>query len=955
MKKFLIGFFVTWTILFALLWVGARFYLDPELKKQIELRGSETLGGPVRVSSVQTRFFPIELVLTDLSFSQPEKGIKGQVQQARVGVSLTSLLIKKINVDLKLTSPEIELQVSHKEKSKQADEVITTIVLPDLEKAPYSVSALLSVISGQVKIKQNERTIVLSDLTLGLNIPDLTSPWTLKTGFDLEVNQPKFHLPIFLETKFKMTDEILEVTKSKLVLAGVDVDFEGQTNIQNFEQNWKLFSRIPQIETLKSPVDTGCVQLKSGSVDLRIDAGTKPHFAKPFAAGSILLQKVTAQLKCQTEKAVADGSTAISSEVAFNFNEENLSVAKLKLDADLSNLKIQSQDLFLKAAGVPLRILTEGSVHNGILLVKSASLQLERLKMQAKGAVATKPTGNSDFEVELPSTRLEGFEKFIPLLKGNPISGEVEIRSKVSGVLTNPDSLNIELAPLRARQLKTHLDWESVDKKISIKGPISADIDLQLKSRGRQLQEGQARIQSNLSALSIMTDQMKKPVNQPLSLNLNAFQKGQSLEFTRSQAELPGGIVQIGGRLSEFSKPQFNFQLSTQKLVLSPLLKMIPMASPYTISGQTKGSIQIKGRYDLVGGMEKSPIAISGNLETLFDQIVVPEKKSAAAGVPSQGKTNEKSLPQREPMFPPWPLYQNLNLHVKNRITTLTYGTLVVRGVVTSHTIRNGILSSVGQIQSIFGGKLILKSSHYPLLIPAPTTSFSGATQGVQLAQAVEWLSKDWKNLIRGSASGEVEFKMAHPSRPDFIKASEGRGTLKVKDGFLSTLQFDKLANEKLSKIPGVGQSANISTKGATADISAVFSLKDGRLNFSPLQAITPERNEMIARGWVSALDKTCDLQSDIFLANPPVQGSIREANSDATGRLKVPVIIKGSVFSPEVDITGATVKALLENTARYEGEKLKQKFSQKTQKQAEDLGKKIKEEAEKKFKNLFK
>lgn len=957
MKRIIIGFVITWIVIFIGLWIGARVYLDPELKKQIELRGTDALGGPVRVNSVKTQLLPFEFVLNQLSFSSPERKLNGTIDEVRLSANIPKILFKKFDLDLKLVRPVIELGLSEKppaEKDQLKEESLTTVILPKFSESPYSISALLSVISGQIKIKQNERVIALNDLTVGLNIPDLTSQWSLKTGFDLEVNQPKFHLPIFLETKFKITDQMLDVSKSKLVLAGVDIDFEGQSNIQNFEQNWKLFSHIPQLETLKSPVDTGCVHLKSGSVNLKIDVGTKPHFEQPTASGSISLQKVKTQLKCQTEQAATEGSAVISSEVAFNYGDENLSISKLKLDADFSDLKIQSQDLFLKTAGIPMFVTADGAIHNDILLLKTANLQLERLKIQARGSIATKPTGNSDFGIELPPTRLEGFEKFIPLMKGNPLSGEVEVRSKVSGVLMSPDSLNIEIAPLKARQVKAQLAWESSDKKMSVKGPISADIDLQLKSKGRQLQEGRARLQTDLGGLSVITDQMKKTANQPLSLSLYALQKGQSLEFTKSQAQLPGGIVQVAGRLSEFSKPQFNFQLSTQKLVLSPLLKMLPKASPYTISGQAKGRIQIKGSYDLVGGIEKSPIIVFGELETLFDQIIVPERKSTHPAASTHGKANEK-VPPPEPMFPLWPLYQKLNLSIKNRITALTYGSLVVKGASTSHAIRNGILSSDGQIQSIFGGRLILKSSHYPLLIPAPRTSFSGVAQGIQLAQVVEWLSKDWKNLVSGSASGEVEFKMAHPSRPDFVKTSEGRGTLKVKDGFLSTLQFDKLVNEKLAKIPGIGQSANLHTKGATADISAVFSLKDGNLNFAPLQAVTPERNELIGRGWVSALDKTCELQSDIFLSNPPVRGSIREANSDASGRLKVPVVIKGSVFSPEVDITGTTVKTLLENTARYEGEKLKKKLSLETQKQGEDLGKKLKEEAEKKFKNLFK
>jgi hypothetical protein len=264
-------------------------------------------------------------------------------------------------------------------------------------------------------------------------------------------------------------------------------------------------------------------------------------------------------------------------------------------------------------------------------------------------------------------------------------------------------------------------------------------------------------------------------------------------------------------------------------------------------------------------------------------------------------------------------------------------------------------MTTTGQIAQIFDGSVNLKTFTYPLLVKAPTFTMSGSFKDINLDKSITWFSKEYKEMVRGSGTGDFQFSVPDRSRKDFFEKLEGDGNAKVKNGFLSTLKFDDLANEKLSKVPGLGKGQKVSTKGAAADLDTRFVIKDGRLNVDPLHVLTPERNEMQSKGWITLKEKTCDLEATLFLANSPVGGSILEANTDGQGRLKVPVHIRGSVFSPDLSIASEVIQALLTNAAKLEGEKLKKRLTGQGEAKVKEVGEQLKQEAEKKLKELFK
>jgi hypothetical protein len=68
------------------------------------------------------------------------------------------------------------------------------------------------------------------------------------------------------------------------------------------------------------------------------------------------------------------------------------------------------------------------------------------------------------------------------------------------------------------------------------------------------------------------------------------------------------------------------------------------------------------------------------------------------------------------------------------------------------------------------------------------------------------------------------------------------------------------------------------------------------------------------------------ELNGTAYLANTSIGGSFRQANSDKSGRLVVPIKISGSLKEPSLDIAEEVITAMVSKTVQLETTKLKDK-----------------------------
>ncbi len=956
MKRLMIVL-TTWIITIGIIIIAVRLFLDPKLKEIIETKGSVAINGTLQVGNVSSQFWPMGLRLSHVLVSRSVPGVSKtnlKIESVIIDVDAFQLIKKIAALRIKILKPQvIHESLAIAAATPQTTYVTTTVNVPADSLAQFFELALnLAVQDGRIEYKSPTQNLVVEDFNFLLDMPTLKSEWKTKLGADIIYGAYK--VPVFIEGVLKSEGELLKFSKIKTNVSGIDIFLTGDVNIQSYATKLQAETRIPQIEALHAPIDTGCAKIKSGGLDIKINVAAAELFTSLAIDGQVKIQKLKAELiKCNLQSAQLNGPADLESEVLFKYGK-TLSFEKLKLQADLSNLDIKYQELFKKQAQKILQLEVDLTQTGDKFYLRTANMVLDKFRMKAKGMLSYLPGTASDFEVDLAKTNLKGLEELFPILASQPVEGDVELATRVRGDLNRPTDLNVDLNPITLQNIKAAVAWQNADKTMSIKGPIALNLQGNLKVQGTQLQSAHLNANINLNKLNITSPFFVKSDQNILSLDFDSEQSQNKIFIRRGSVLLPGGTIWLTGTVASPQQPVLNLFFKTQKFRLDPLLRMIPAMKAYKISGTTDANLTLGGQYDFAMGIEKSPLNMKGKVSLFLDEVVSTPKAPPAPV--KAGSTSIATPTSSEPFLSPWPIYKNSNIQIVSNIKNIKYGDLYIRGVNTTHSFIGGRLLSSGTIQSLFGGRLQLQSSSYNMIERAPTLDFSGRAENLQIGQAVTWVSPAWKDLVRGSANGSFQFTIVHPSVMDYLKLSKGVGAAEIKNGFLSTLSFDQMANEKISKIPGLSSRSDIklNSKGATGDMSALFTLSDGKINFSKFVVLTPEKNEMRAKGWLD-LNKTLDMSADIYLSDPPVRGSVREANSDPTGRLMLPIKISGNIFSPSIDVTNDTIKVLLEKTARLEAAKLQKKASQEIQKQGQKLGNDLKKEAEKKLKDLFK
>jgi hypothetical protein len=385
------------------------------------------------------------------------------------------------------------------------------------------------------------------------------------------------------------------------------------------------------------------------------------------------------------------------------------------------------------------------------------------------------------------------------------------------------------------------------------------------------------------------------------------------------------------------------------------------MLVSYHLAGNVSCKLLLNGKYNFKDGIEKSPLTLTGqisaNLPTFKYASQKPQGGGQVAGAQASGGQAPTGSQPKTGLAPSWPILKNLNLLLSAKLETLIFNDLQVSGIDSTIKIAGGMIQGSAKVRQIFSGSINADSFSIPLFIIEPTTKAHLSVSSMALEQALTWATPQWRDLAKGRISATLLMNIAYPSRADFIDATTIQGDAKITNGYLSTLQFDKYINEKLSKLPGIGNSSQVKSGGANANIDSVFDFNKSVLNFKTLHVFTPDRNELKVSGYVK-VDKHIDLQGNAYIANAPVSGPVMEANSDSTGRFILPVHFTGLVTNPELNITQETLQKIASNTAGNETKKLKAQLQgraqQEIKKQQDSLKNQLQDEAKKKLQNLF-
>ena len=916
--KLLIGFLVFTVLVLAVVSIAAQIYLAPFVRQQIEEKGSAALGAPIRIDTLSIGLFPpLTANASDIEFSIPAQGITGRISRlslrARFGLTFD---IKRAISDLKIrvVEPVITYDLSAKTIEPKTLAPTSEKATGDAaENSPASeIIADLEIENGRIDIIENGKLkYQAEDFNLSTRFAGLTAPTKFRA--QLKLSAPEY----------------LRATKVPVALAS-DFLFDGT--------NFSTQATSLDVAQIKASL-SGNQNLKSGDGEWAVKAESRN-----FAADTTV-----ADLKVKG---------AITGELNANFIliKNSPSLRALVLAIDLSSVELGYKNLFKKPASVPLVLDARGTTEGEYFKLESAKAIFDRLQASFAATIPlpTSKLKSSNITFNFSRTALSGWEKFFPALSQAPVTGFLEGAGGFEGNLQDLKSYKISIKPLKFEKISADLNWQSEDKTKTLRGPISLDGSVDLALNGTNLESAKADLVADLTKMQIeIKDTFSKRASVVFRTELHATQRNlREIELKKTAVLLGTNQLVLSGTIQEPQKPKLNLTVSAPKLSITELSSMLLSMKKYALTGNAKGSFKVTGVYDFAGGIEKSPLSVSGNLSAEIPTLKCPSAPAnASAGTSNKEAVGAQgAITKPEPMLPPWPVARTAVVTSLVSIKQLSCKGVEVTGINWAGRLNKGLLTGSVKIQKVFDGKLVVRNLKTNLSEAQPNTEASVKIDGVDVNQAMTWFSPTWKDMIKGRLYGTSQLFAPDSSRPDFLENTRLQGSTEVRNAFISTLQLDQMINQAIAKIPGLEKKEAVNSKGVAATVTADYLFEKSVMNLKKFTFLSPDKNEINATGTVD-INKNAKISGIAYLATAPIGGSIKAANSDSQGRLVLPFELNGNLMSPSVSFAEKTLEKLAENTAKKELDNLKSRAQEQGKK---ELEKKFEELKKKGLKGLF-
>ncbi len=957
-------------------WVFAQFYLEPYLKRQIEARGSAALGSPLTVNAVKIGLLPpLKAHVLGIKTTLPKPAASVEIERLTViahvgrGVADPSAPLGRfeIHIEKPVISAVLPGAAETAPSAGRAEEPPEPAAGNPLE-GQRDLSAEIRVNDATIDVKYEglDRAARLSPLSLSLTIPSLKGPWSIRLDSRNAVSWDGIRLdaPIKTQAEFKYDGAHVAISKAEGNIGGLLFAANGEQALATGTRaggRWNLQVNVADLSKLPAPPSFLPPGRFTGQIQADINAKTGADGAWA-ADGAIHVRRFQGEGAFAFKDAKAAGLIAADAAIEFDYSGGALLLPKAQAVVSLDGAEIAYSNLFAKPKTVPLNLRIDAVGDARKIELRELKLVFAELNAQAKGSLALGEGSGaaSRIGIDVARTSLAGWEAYFPVLAGAPVTGFIELKANIEGDPRDPETLNVALTPLLLENVKGRARWASADRTQSVSGPIEIDARANVRARGKELLNASLSADAQLTGLSIKKkDVFEKRAGQPMRLSLKADKKGGVIELKPSLLALGQSRLQASGRVREPQRPKLDLHLSSPKLVFKELGAFLPAVRDLLPEGTGVFKADLGGTFDFKLGVQGSPLKAKADFSAVIPRYAFQSTASPAAG----GKAAPTAAaPEPQPLLPDWPVLRDSAILSNVRVDGFQFNDLPAQGVHARLALNQGVLTGGIEITKIFGGSTQLSNMRADLKQAQPDFEARARFKGIDADAAMTWVSKDWKNLVKGSASGELAARLAHPSRADFVARTRADGDVTLTDAFVSTLQFDKAANDVLAKIPGVGDDRRVASKGVAADVRVSLAWEKNRALIRNFVFLTPENNQISLNGVIDP-QKNLDLSGTAYLATAPVKGSVREANSDANGRFTIPIQIKGNMLQPRASFAQASIEGILKNTANHELKKAQgkaqarikeeqRKLEGKAKSEIDKLGDKIKKEG---LKGLFK
>ena len=932
----------------------------------------------------------LSLELKGLIFQASPQSPVVRAQQVTISTPRTILGIyqllhskETLALKMQLLSPQIQATSKPETPTPQADTTAPSSSTPQL---PFPVSIEAELRDGQMDIGTAAKPISIKGLT-GIVRSEISPTSKADTIVARSTGQLVLKLGIADRAELPMRADwtlqakptlsaggaIIPIEISNLSVSTLGMTIKSQGKIDWPSQTVDLNASGFSTDLSVIPIDKGesealgIVGRLKGQAEIAVKVvGSLNKLIK--ASGLFKLKNATLPFELVRKtpkpfmiKGPVDVDLDIPFAIDYNFASQSLEGIDLQLATfrvDMTNAEVRADGILKKNAAIMMGLQGQLTAAGKTLEITSIEFRLANLLVATKGQISIDPSRLSKLDLRVSLPNLQGWPQLVPMLgtiDPGPVINTTQI-NQANGSMTLAATIELPIADPSRLKRDTKIELDALDAR-DIVFPFSFKKDADTPNR--KLAEGilRAAVQASGSFSSnkwkvrraVGTvdlkdvkiewgDLLNKPRGRDLFARFDSAADGakikiDKLDFKTDVSSLSGkGNVSISGTEKE---PEYKIDTNFEsQLVLSQLYDLVPLLRSIRSkapSGTIFNSYKVTGVFN--GDIAKSPLVLEGRTVLRTPQVIYLEPKTSktAAGDSSES-SKEKNAPPKF-AFLKWPLLRKSKIVFDGQIGSVKHKTGEIKSVVTVMTLDKGDLTGTAKIAQAFGGSFDIKAIRVPNLTTTAVENISASVAGnfqqLNLSSAGAYFDPEFEKLVGGVSSGSFTSTLKPFSSDSILDSATASGTVAVRNGFLSSLKFDDLVNAKIAENPKVAQllgaKPSVNTKGAAFDMVAKYSFSKGRLDLNDFKMDSPEKNSIELEGWLQK-DFMTELNGTAYLANTSIGGSFRQANSDKSGRLVVPIKISGSLKEPSLDIAEEVITAMVSKTVQLETTKLKDK-----------------------------
>ncbi len=915
-KKLFLSMVVSSALSITVSLIYAKYYLSPKLKEIIETKSVLVLGAPVQIRDLRVVIFPkLSVAASGVKFTDPKTKLNIEVSRVYITLPLSIKLIDKKNpigpFQILVDEPKISMTLpSSNQQKAEAGEGGPTARL----QTTRDFSLNIKFQKAQLKIVDQNDQFILNPVDFDLQIPSLEKDWNLSLKSQVKILKSNFNfeIPLHLTSEFSYHDQTFATTRTTGDIGGILFNLTGQQNLTENTGTWKVGVAIDELGQLKVPPTI--LPAKNWKGQVKSDLHIFKTDSKTWQAyGSFNLKNISADLQYSKDDLKVSGTMKLNLDSKISYSNI-LKIESLKLLANLDGLEITKEKLLSKASGIHLSSEIDASGTTDEIQLHTFNLEFANLISSTSGSISFNK-GPTNLKTKIQKTELTGWEKYSPLFKDHPITGALELNADLSGHIDSPENFNVALTPLKLEKIKANLAYESEDHSTLLSGPFELDANIFLKSHAKQIDDLKFLADANFSEMQIRyKDLFSKATTEKFNLKLSAEKSETGVQFNNSNLEFLHSNLNFNGKVADFERPRFVFNFNLAPLEIGDALSLLPNYKNEKYAGILRAKIQTSGIYDFKSGIQKSPISVVADAD-----LNMPVLEHTSLPTTVTGKEAAPTTPtQPEAILPDWPVAQSAKVKINAKINKVHFNELIAEQLTSTSLLDHGILKSDIILGKIFSGNLHIKDLQSDLRKQAPEFTGRLDFNKIDSNQVLSFLSPKAKDILQAEAKGTIAFQSVLPSQVEFVKKLKASGQAELKNALISSVQIDDIINDKISKVPGVGKPKPVSTKGVAAEMSMNFNLADALLNLIDFKLRTPEKNELQAKGKLEVLTKNINLEGIAYLANAPVGGDIKAANSDNQQRFIIPFTLQGNLMQPEASFAQKSIEEILKKTMNY-------------------------------------